>query len=105
MTIWPPDHWAALPGEITAPDIEGAKALMAEAGLADGFTTTLTSWSDLKSPAWNSYAPEGSPFLAWVGAMRTCSGHSSFPNTVLIRAPSNQPSSLPAIRRRRSLAW
>jgi peptide/nickel transport system substrate-binding protein len=54
LTIWPPDHWAALPGEIPPPDIEGAKALMAEAGLADGFKTTLTSWSEysfLSAPA------------------------------------------------------
>ena len=54
QTIWPPDHWAALPGEIPAPDIDGAKALMAEAGFPDGFETTLTSWSEysfLNAPA------------------------------------------------------
>jgi len=43
--LFPPDFWAALPMELGAPDIEGAKALMAEAGYADGFSTTITSWS------------------------------------------------------------
>jgi peptide/nickel transport system substrate-binding protein len=45
-TIFPPDFWAALPAEPEAADIEGAKALMATAGYADGFSTTLTSWSE-----------------------------------------------------------
>lgn len=45
QTIWPPDHWAALPGDIPAVDIEGAKALLVEAGLPDGFKTTITSWA------------------------------------------------------------
>jgi peptide/nickel transport system substrate-binding protein len=43
--LFPPDFWAALQQEVRAPDIEAAKALMAEAGYADGFTTTITSWS------------------------------------------------------------
>lgn len=43
--LFPPDFWAALPQEVRAPDVEAAKALMAEAGFADGFTTTITSWS------------------------------------------------------------
>ena len=43
--LFPPDYWAALQQEVPAPDIEGAKALMAEAGFADGFSTTITSWS------------------------------------------------------------
>jgi len=44
-TLFPPDFWAVLPTEISAPDIEGAKALLAEAGYADGFDTMLTSWA------------------------------------------------------------
>jgi peptide/nickel transport system substrate-binding protein len=32
--------------EIPAPDIEGAKALLAEAGFADGFDTTITGWAE-----------------------------------------------------------
>jgi peptide/nickel transport system substrate-binding protein len=45
QTVLPPDHWATLPGDLPAPDIEGAKALLAEAGFADGFQTTITSWA------------------------------------------------------------
>lgn len=45
-TIFPPSFWAALPVEPTAPDIEGAKQLMATAGFPDGFKTTITSWSE-----------------------------------------------------------
>jgi peptide/nickel transport system substrate-binding protein len=44
-TIFPPDFWAVLPTEVAAPDIEGAKALLAEAGYADGFDTMITSWA------------------------------------------------------------
>jgi peptide/nickel transport system substrate-binding protein len=43
--LFPPDFWAALQQEVRRPDVEQAKALMAEAGLADGFSTTITSWS------------------------------------------------------------
>ena len=43
--LFPPDFWAALQQEVRPPDVERAKALMAEAGLADGFSTTITSWS------------------------------------------------------------
>lgn len=43
--LFPPDFWAALQQEVRPPDVEAAKALMAEAGFADGFTTTITSWS------------------------------------------------------------
>ena len=52
--LFPPDYWAALNEPIPAPDIEGAKQLLAEADLADGFTTTITSWSQysfLSNPA------------------------------------------------------
>lgn len=44
-TLFPPDFWAVLPTEVSGPDIEGAKALLAEAGYADGFDTMLTSWA------------------------------------------------------------
>ncbi len=43
--LFPPSFWAALPQEIRPPDVERAKALMEEAGHADGFSTTITSWS------------------------------------------------------------
>ena len=43
--LFPPDFWAALQQEVRPPDVERAKSLMAEAGLADGFSTTITSWS------------------------------------------------------------
>src|SRR5215212_3167364 len=43
--LFPPDFWAALQQEVRPPDVERAKQLMAEAGLADGFSTTITSWS------------------------------------------------------------
>ena len=44
-TIFPPTFWAGMEYEIPAPDIEGAKALLAEAGYPDGFETTLHSWA------------------------------------------------------------
>lgn len=44
-TIFPPDYWAALQVEVPAQDIEGAKALLAQAGYADGFKCSITSWS------------------------------------------------------------
>lgn len=43
--IFPPTFWAGQESEIPAPDIEGARALLAQAGLADGFQTTLHSWA------------------------------------------------------------
>jgi peptide/nickel transport system substrate-binding protein len=43
--LFPPDFWAALQQDVRPPDVERARELMAEAGLADGFTTTITSWS------------------------------------------------------------
>jgi peptide/nickel transport system substrate-binding protein len=43
--LFPPDFWAALQKEIEPADVEKAKSLMAEAGHADGFSTTITSWS------------------------------------------------------------
>ena len=44
--FFPESYWAALPVEISAVDVEGAKALLAEAGFPDGFDTTITSWSE-----------------------------------------------------------
>lgn len=43
--IFPATYWAGYESEIPAPDIEGAKALLAEAGYPDGFETELHSWS------------------------------------------------------------
>jgi peptide/nickel transport system substrate-binding protein len=43
--LFVPSFWAGLDDEVPAPDVERAQALMAEAGLADGFSTTITSWS------------------------------------------------------------
>lgn len=43
--LFPDNFWAALEHEPTPPDIEGAKALLAEAGYPDGFETSITSWS------------------------------------------------------------
>lgn len=41
------DFWAALPREeIPPPDIEGAIALLAEAGFPDGFDTSITGWAE-----------------------------------------------------------
>lgn len=46
-TIFAADFWAGLgEREIPAPDIEGAKALLAEAGYPDGFDTTITGWAE-----------------------------------------------------------
>lgn len=43
--LFPREFWAALQQPVAPPDVEGAKALMVEAGLPDGFQTTITSWS------------------------------------------------------------
>lgn len=43
--LFPETYWAGYESEIPAQDIEGAKALLAEAGYPDGFTTELHSWS------------------------------------------------------------
>jgi peptide/nickel transport system substrate-binding protein len=45
ITIFPPNFWAGYETEIPAPDIEGAQALLAEAGYPDGFETTIHSWA------------------------------------------------------------
>ena len=44
-TVFPPTYWAGTETEIPAPDIEGARALLAEAGYPDGFSTVLHSWA------------------------------------------------------------
>ena len=43
--LFPDTYWAALEHSVTPPDVEGAKALLAEAGYPDGFETSITSWS------------------------------------------------------------
>jgi peptide/nickel transport system substrate-binding protein len=43
--LFPPDNWAGLKDTIPAPDIDGAKQLMADAGMKDGFKTKITSWA------------------------------------------------------------
>jgi peptide/nickel transport system substrate-binding protein len=44
-TIFPASFWAGMEYEIPAPDIEGAKALLAETAVPDGFKTSLHSWA------------------------------------------------------------
>lgn len=43
--LFPESYWAGFPSEIPAPDIEAAKALLAEAGYPDGFETVIHSWA------------------------------------------------------------
>lgn len=43
--LFPPDNWAGLTDPIPAPDIEGAKQLMKDAGMESGFKTKITSWA------------------------------------------------------------
>jgi peptide/nickel transport system substrate-binding protein len=45
VTLFPPGFWAALPQDVLPPDLEKAKSLLAKAGHPDGFSTTITSWS------------------------------------------------------------
>jgi peptide/nickel transport system substrate-binding protein len=52
--LFPPGYWATLEAEIPAPDVERARQLLADAGYPDGFSTTITSWSQysfLSAPA------------------------------------------------------
>lgn len=44
-TVFAPSYWAGFEREVPAPDIEQAKALLAEAGYADGFKTTLITYA------------------------------------------------------------
>ncbi len=43
--LFPATYWAGFESEIPAPDIEGAKELLAQAGFPDGFKTELHSWA------------------------------------------------------------
>ena len=43
--IFPASYWAGFESEIPAPDIEGAKELLAQAGFPDGFDTEIHSWA------------------------------------------------------------
>jgi peptide/nickel transport system substrate-binding protein len=43
--VFPESYWAGIPSQVAAPDIEGAKALLEEVGLGDGFETTIQSWA------------------------------------------------------------
>jgi peptide/nickel transport system substrate-binding protein len=45
VSFFPESFSAALPVPIPAPDIEGAKSLLADAGVDEGFQTTITSWA------------------------------------------------------------
>ncbi|MGI8476891.1 MAG: ABC transporter substrate-binding protein, partial [Thermomicrobiales bacterium] len=44
-TVFLASFWPGLKKDITPPNVEAAKALMAEAGFKDGFKTKITSWS------------------------------------------------------------
>lgn len=45
--LFPQDFWAALKRDTPpGPDIEGARALLAEAGFPDGFDTTIAGWAE-----------------------------------------------------------
>jgi len=43
--LFPESYWAGFASEIPASDIEAAKQLLADAGLPDGFKTSIHSWS------------------------------------------------------------
>ncbi len=43
--VFPASYWAGIESEIPAVDIEGAKALLEQAGLADGFSCKIQSWA------------------------------------------------------------
>jgi ABC-type transport system substrate-binding protein len=43
--IFPPTYWAGIESEIPPVDVEGAKALLEQAGLADGFSCKIQSWA------------------------------------------------------------
>jgi peptide/nickel transport system substrate-binding protein len=47
--IFAQDYWAALKHDIAPPDVAKAKQLMAEAGYADGFKTSITTWAEYGS--------------------------------------------------------
>lgn len=43
--VFPESYWAGFESEIPEPDIEGARALLADAGYPDGFQTVIHSWA------------------------------------------------------------
>ena len=43
--IFPESYWAGIKSEIPVPDVDGAKALLEKAGLADGFKCKIQSWA------------------------------------------------------------
>jgi peptide/nickel transport system substrate-binding protein len=43
-TVFAPSYWAGYEHDVPAPDVEKAKSLLAEAGYADGFKTTLITY-------------------------------------------------------------
>lgn len=43
--IFPPTYWAGIESEIPPVDIEGAKALLEQAGVGDGFECVILSWA------------------------------------------------------------
>lgn len=43
--VFPAGYWAGIESEIPPVDIDGAKALLEQAGLADGFSCTIQSWA------------------------------------------------------------
>jgi peptide/nickel transport system substrate-binding protein len=43
--IFPPTYWAGMESEIAPVDIDGAKALLEQAGVGDGFSCTILSWA------------------------------------------------------------
>lgn len=43
--LFPESYWAGIPSEIPPPDLDGARALLQEVGLGDGFEATIQSWA------------------------------------------------------------
>lgn len=43
--IFPESYWAGIPSEIPPVDIDGARALLEQVGLGDGFEATIQSWA------------------------------------------------------------
>lgn len=46
--LYPPEFWAGYRGEIPAPDLDGAKALLEQVTLPDGFRPKILTWSQYK---------------------------------------------------------
>ena len=45
LTVFPPGYWATLDTKVPPQDIKAAKAMLADAGFASGFKTTIKTWS------------------------------------------------------------